>query len=197
MLRLFISCQIPTLPPLQRLHQQLTSLGGRLSPDPVANWHITLKFLGDTDAPLVPQIEDRLTVAAASTPCCRPRLRGLDAFPHRGRPSVVWVGVDDCQVLTELATRLEDGFQDLGFESERRPFQPHVTVLRVKTRPPQELFALFEEHRETDFGRFEVTRIELMRSEPGRRGARYTTLFRAPLATAGFDRSLPGSPQPT
>ena len=59
-----------------------------------ANWHLTLRFLGDADAG-----QHRLLVEALEKAPLGPRfpmvLGGLGAFPRARRAAVVWVGVVD------------------------------------------------------------------------------------------------------
>jgi 2'-5' RNA ligase len=65
-----------------------------------------------------------------------------------------------------------------------REFQPHLTLLRVKSRPPEALFALLAAEAETDFGIVEISQIELIESVLTRGGSRYTTLAKYALATS-------------
>jgi 2'-5' RNA ligase len=60
-----------------------------------------------------------------------------------------------------------------------------LTLARVKARPPEEFHELLARHAKTVFGTAPVEEIELIRSEPGPEGSRYTVLERAPLAEPG------------
>ena len=66
--------------------------------------------------------------------------------------------------------------QTLGFAREDRPFRPHVTLARIKSRPPEELKTLVLTHEDTDFGEFPVAAIELIQSELRPNGPVYTVL---------------------
>lgn len=94
--------------------------------------HLTLKFLGETPAAFLPEIERALAgVAAASTSFAL----GLEAggvFPPSGPPRVVWIGVSPAAKLVELAARVEQALQPLGFDPETRPFRPHLTLGRAE-----------------------------------------------------------------
>jgi RNA 2',3'-cyclic 3'-phosphodiesterase len=56
----------------------------------------------------------------------------LGAFPSRSRPRVLWVGVDAPPALELLQDRIERGCEAIGFPPEGAPFQPHITLGRVR-----------------------------------------------------------------
>ena len=70
----------------------------------------------------------------------------------------------------------------LGFARESRPYRPHLTLARVRGRPPVELDELVEAFDEVRLSELTCTEFELIRSELGSDGARYTTLARLPLS---------------
>ncbi|NHZ72308.1 MAG: RNA 2',3'-cyclic phosphodiesterase, partial [Aquificales bacterium] len=54
-------------------------------------------------------------------------------FPNAKWPRVIWVGLGG--QLTELGTfkcEVDGGLVSLGWEMEKRPFKPHLTLGRVK-----------------------------------------------------------------
>jgi 2'-5' RNA ligase len=148
---------------------------------PPENWHLTLKFLGPTEEALLPQIASLLRPCAARRPPCLVELRGMGAFPHAGRPSVIWVGISGAEILVELAAELDAALAELGFAPERRPFAPHLTLLRVKSRPPEALFDLLRRHTQTHFGAQRIEEVALFESLPVKWGARYHPLAKAHL----------------
>lgn len=181
MIRTFVAVHIAPTEPLRSLVSDLHEFGGAVKPIAVANLHLTLKFLGDTAEALVPQIGALLHAAASSKPAGEILLQGLGAFPHLGRPSVIWVGLQLAEMLEELAVTLDEELVPLGFEREHRPTRLHLTVARVKATPPRELGTYLRQHTETDYGVAAVGSVELMRSEfPV--SAPYTSLLSAPLA---------------
>lgn len=110
---------------------------GRLVPPP--NFHITLRFVGKVNAVSY----DRLLGSLATRPLVDPfrvRLGGLGAFPNRRRATVIWVGVESDPALEDLAAIVEDAVVTAGFDTEERPFVPHLTVARV--RPPENVSGL-------------------------------------------------------
>ncbi len=106
----------------------------------------------------------------------------LGAFPRAERPSVVWAGFESADSLVRLAEQLESRLRPLGFTADRRAFHPHVTLARIKMRPPEDFFAMLKEHPATDFGTATIDAAELLQSELGPEGPKYTTLARVTLS---------------
>lgn len=183
-IRAFIALTIPESPLLRKLHARLSKVGHGIRPVSLDGLHVTLKFLGDTEEGLISEITTVMKRVAAREAVVEVRLTGLGVFPNLQRPSVVWVGMRNAELLARLAGGLDAELVPLGFVPESRPFQPHLTVLRLKSRPPDPLFDLLEEAAETDFGAVRVEEIELFRSELRPDGSRYTRLATARLGGA-------------
>jgi 2'-5' RNA ligase len=180
-LRAFIAVKIPPSHALEAVIAQLAAFGKPVKTVSAQQLHITLKFLGDTDREQLPRIGQILEQTVAAHASCEVRLAGLGAFPHLGRPSVIWVGLDNAETLVAIAAELEKQLKPLGFPPEGRPFQPHLTVARLKARPPDELTALVTQHQTAAFGSARVRSVELIQSELLSEGPRYTVLASAEL----------------
>ena len=146
------------------------------------NLHLTLKFLGEIEQARIPSLSQASMRAAEHSQSFKLTIEGTGAFPSRGLPRVLWLGVvDSTGALSHLQTRLEEECAGEGFKREERPFSPHLTVGRV--RAPQGAHELGRLHREKGFNsaEFEVNEIYLMRSELGPGGSRYTVISRHEL----------------
>jgi 2'-5' RNA ligase len=100
---------------------------------PLEHLHLTLAFLGRRPAAELPSITAALGAAA--------RDAGEIVFTPRRYRETRSVGMlvleDGTGEAGRLAGRLFDGLEALGvYERERRPWLPHVTVLRFR-RPPK------------------------------------------------------------
>lgn len=135
-----------------------------------ANWHITLKFLGecsDAEADNVAyELERTLDKGSFGVTCI-----GIDALPKISKARVVYVAVqDEPRSLDRVAAQCESAARDVGFVSEDRPFVPHITIARL--RPPQDLTRLMER-----FGSFSVplliNAVTVFRTTSTRDGPRY------------------------
>ena len=128
-MRLFIGIKTKCDDHLITLQDKLRRMGdGRFTyPD---NLHITLKFLGE-----VPRGDTQLIKAAMAKIDARPfalECLGVCAF---GKSGIVAAGVGgDMASLNALHVSLEDALARRGFDRERRPYRPHITLAR-KYRP--------------------------------------------------------------
>lgn len=142
------------------------------------NIHLTLKFLGNIEESRVEPILQAIGGPIQATSPFSIKVQGMGAFPHSKNPRVIWVGLMDGErVLTTFQKELEGILAKIGFEPEGRPFQPHLTVGRVRTsRGKNDLVAKMEKHREEEFGSIEAEEVVLFRSELKPTGPIYTAL---------------------
>ena len=140
---------------------------------PPANWHITLRFLGecsDTDADrIIHEVSEGLTVAPGKV-----FASGVGAFGRPSKATVLYVAIDDPEgLLTHVAGVCESAASDVAFDPGEHPFVPHLTLSRL--RPRLDVRRLIE-----SFGEFrvpiEVSTITLFRSVPSRSGITYDPL---------------------
>lgn len=181
-IRTFVAVKFPMPPALRPVVRSLATMNWPVAPVSPDNLHVTLKFLGDTPAESCDAIQTQIAQSVIGQPPIVLRVEGLGAFPHVDRPSVIWVGLNDAQPLISIAQRLETALEPLGFARESRPFHPHLTLARIKGRPPRELFELLRQHATTNFGTVEISSVEFIRSDREHEGARYTTLAAYQLA---------------
>ena len=142
---------------------------------PPENLHLTLKFLGDVDQAIIPDIQAILGRMAARHLPITARLGGLEAFPNRRRPRIIWLGVTKgSDHLIDLAEDLSRGLTGLGFDPEKKKFTPHLTLGRVKrgriTLEPE------EEDEKTNklldsFGSLNINMLLLLKSTLTSQGA--------------------------
>ncbi len=138
--------------------------------------HVTLRFLGGIDSTVVQEVADVLRSSAQGVEPFDLSVMGLGAFPNHLRPSIVWAGVQDGGQLDALVTRLSFELELIGFVPDQRPFNAHVTLARIKARPPAELRAILDKHAHTPFGRCTVDAVKLMKSELTPQGPIYTVV---------------------
>jgi 2'-5' RNA ligase len=143
------------------------------------NLHLTLKFLGEIERSRVEELSNAADRAVQNTRPFNLIIEGAGAFPPRGAPRVIWLGIkDSSDELSRLQSNLEDECAKIGFPREERPFHPHLTLARIRaSHGARELARL---HRETGFEAidFPITELVVMRSELGPGGSRYTEISR-------------------
>lgn len=182
-LRTFIAIEISLPEDLRALLQKLRSMGPAVKTVDADSTHVTLKFLGDTPGDLLPDVGKILETVAGEQSAFDLELTGVGAFPHWWRPQVVWVGLSPREPLQKLAERLESELEPLGFAREQRSFHPHLTLARIKAKPPKELKELADAHETTSFGSQGIDRMILYQSVLQKSGPIYT-----PLATVQFSQ---------
>jgi len=146
--------------------------------------HLTLKFLGEIEAERVEALTRAAErAAAASDGKFAVTLRDTGAFPGRGNPRVLWLGLDDgAGRLAGLQARLEDECERERFPREARAFRPHITIARIRF-PNAAARHVANLHRERNFApaTFDVGEFVVMQSQLGAGGSRYTPLSRHEL----------------
>lgn len=144
--------------------------------------HLTLKFLGDTGTETLKKIEPALENLSARAKPFWLRYAGLGCFPNAKNPRIVWVGCNPLSAdLDHMQQNIENEMADLGFEKESRPFHPHITIGRIKTRSGKEKRSLPDLIKKMENVTFdalenEVHSILLMKSELRQEGSVYTIL---------------------
>lgn len=195
--RCFLAVRVPAHRSLADLIRQLDQIGRTVRgvrPDGI---HITLKFLGETRLEDIAPITRSLQSGLQDIPPADVQIRGVGGFPSPRRPRVVWAGVEPELPLQELARICEAACQPLGYPGEARGFQPHITLARIEGGPPQELSALVAEHAATSFGPLPIAAVELLQSDHGPSGPRYTTLATLRLRARRSTRRPTGRSIPT
>lgn len=149
--------------------------------------HLTLKFLGDTPSARVSEVEAALVRAAAGIPCFTVTMGGLGCFPNARRPRVVWVGLQEATgALARLRDAVEAEVSPLGFPTERRQFQPHLTLGRVQRRAStSEVREIGNAVMASPTGTVDemtVSSVSYIKSDLRPTGAVYTILSEAKLA---------------
>ena len=149
------------------------------------NVHLTLKFLGNVDAAVIPCLVESVQAAVGGSGPFRLTLGSLGAFPNPARARVVWVGLDGAvDALLDLQRRVEQAATAMGFAEEQRPFAPHLTLGRVSNNPPTQrdsLAAALRRGAAPLVGGFDAGEVVVMRSDLRPTGAAYTPLGRASL----------------
>jgi RNA 2',3'-cyclic 3'-phosphodiesterase len=149
-------------------------------------FHLTLKFLGDVEPRYVDTLISALGLACEGFGVLPLRAVKIGVFPDLRRPRLIWVGVDDARDRLPLLQHVVETAV-AGFTS-RKPegtFTGHVTIGRCKAiRRPQidRLAKLAKVMEDRQFGEWTTNTVDLVRSELGPDGSRYTTLSAVALS---------------
>ncbi|MCP3973529.1 MAG: RNA 2',3'-cyclic phosphodiesterase [bacterium] len=145
---------------------------------PVANWHITLRFLGRSTSLQQDKVLAALDQELDHEPFTM-GFGGLGTFPYAEKATVVWLAVDHGgDDLVDLAVSCERAAVIAGYDPEERPFHPHLSLARV--RPAENLTRLVEDFPAFP-GRMMVDSVVLFESISSPDGTRYRELDRVAL----------------
>ena len=149
--------------------------------------HLTLRFIGATPPDTAAPLGEAVVRAADGIAPFELSLADAGAFPARGAPRVLWVGVDGAlDALTTLRQSVEDALATAGIPPDERSFSPHVTLARVNAKLSRdESQALREAVAALDVQRiaFAVDEVALYHSDLLPTGAAYTRLASARLSS--------------
>ncbi len=146
--------------------------------------HLTLKFLGDVTEKDVAALSPVAQECAARSAPLQLTVRKLGVFPSLTRPRVLWIGLEgDIQPLLVLQQNLEEGLAVCGFARETRPFQPHLTMGRIKSsRISGDPAKFLARGNDSSAGSFCARSLVLVKSDLLPQGAVYTELASFPFA---------------
>ncbi|MBM9512319.1 RNA 2',3'-cyclic phosphodiesterase [Desulfogranum marinum] len=165
--RLFVALDLP-----ESITARIESLCSGL---PSARWitpeqlHLTLCFIGEVEGAAFHDIREELSHVI--TEPFSMRLDGMGFFPPRGKPRVVWVGVEKNEQLHLLHQKIYTCLTRAGVKLEKRKFAPHITIARLKNTPVSKVARYLEEYGLFCTEPFEVNNFRLYSSMLGRQGA--------------------------
>ena len=180
MIRSFLAIELPKLilKKIEEVQRDLRSTRADVrwvNPEKI---HLTLKFFGNIEESRIDPIFKSIEEPIRNTPPYSIEVKGVGAFPQLRNPRVIWVGlVNGKEILTSFQKQIETQLEKIGFQTENRPFHPHLTLGRMKSsRGREEMVGRMEKHREEEFGDFKVERVILFKSDLKPSGPVYTLL---------------------
>lgn len=186
MIRTFIAVEFPE-PIKEKISRDIDLLRQAA---PLVRWsqpenlHLTARFLGDVKENDLEELFDAVEDAVAEIEPFVLEICGVGAFPNWRYPRVIWAGVKEgAEEAKHLAGLVESACMELGYEKERRPFRPHLTLGRVKE--PAHAFGLHTAAHmmeEKEFGIVDVDEIVVFMSTLRRTGPVYSPMVRLPLS---------------
>jgi len=143
-----------------------------------SNWHLTLRFLDDTDEVTYDRLVHALDAADFGEPF-RAAFGALGAFPRPAKATVLWVGFSDGLAgFARLAAAVAEAVEAAGIQPEDRPFSAHLTLSRI--RPHQDIRSVVDRPPFDDVS-WTVGEVDVFRSHLGSGGPRYERLERIML----------------
>ncbi len=169
MIRLFAGIALP-----EELRERLAGLCAGV---PGAKWvkpeniHLSLRFIGEVDEPLLDDID--VALQRVKSPAFELVYSGVDRFESRRRPRTLWVGVERSEPLERMQAKIEQAIRRTGLAPESRKFMPHVTLARLKNSAPGRVGDYLSAHNLFRHGPVPVDRFTLYSSRLGKGGSVY------------------------
>jgi RNA 2',3'-cyclic 3'-phosphodiesterase len=135
-----------------------------------ANFHLTIRFIGDIDGGLAREIDREL--AEISFRPFEVTLKGVGMFGGN-KPHSLYVGLEESPELRKLHDIHERKCRALGCPSEGRKFTPHVTLARLGLPDQRALQRWIETHNLYRSPPMLVRSFALFSSRPLRGGGPY------------------------
>jgi 2'-5' RNA ligase len=136
--------------------------------------HLTISFFGTVTPDVEEKLHERLS-AIEWKPFFLP-ITGVGAFPSKGSPNVLWVGVGAGHPhLFQVYKRVQEAALGAGIEPDLRAFHPHVTIARCRDVSAEAIKPFLREHADFDGGMIHVEEFHLYSSRLTPAGSIHTS----------------------
>ncbi len=142
---------------------------------PPQNYHLTLRFLGDSTPEQLSQISRELRRQLESFHSFLSMSGGIEYYPSDNHPRIMALTLHSGRRMEDLHRICESAARQAGFAPDTRFFRPHVTLARSLVKPLSDLPWQIPGYR------IRVGELALMASELRPDGSRYRVLETFPL----------------
>lgn len=177
MIRTFIAIPVP-----QKITPFLHAMGGSLpgaKAVPPEQIHITIRFIGEIEWLLFQDIMESLHQVKQEK--FQIAIKGVGHFPPRGKPRVLWAGLNEKNNISQLKNRIDRQLKSCGIPPDSRKFSPHVTFARLKSTSLQRVTEFLSGNAFLEFDEFTVSEFHLYSSKLNNKGAIHTIEEKYPL----------------
>jgi RNA 2',3'-cyclic 3'-phosphodiesterase len=171
MYRLFVAVDLPEAHHVALQQLVDPTLEARWTPSHQA--HMTLCFLGDQPEEIVPEVDHALMQVDCDAIMARPA--GVNVFPSRRKPRVLFAGIQDGAGLIRLQRDVQEVLSPF-VEPDPKPYHPHVTLARLKHPQPRQVRAYLSTHASFQLEPFVVDAFHLYHSQRHPSGALHRRL---------------------
>ncbi|TDO78369.1 2'-5' RNA ligase [Halanaerobium saccharolyticum] len=140
------------------------------------NWHLTLKFIGETSDKDKENLIKALKEINFNQKNEYIQFAKLDAFPTSKTAKVIYLALKQGKdILSKMHDKLEEELLKYDIENDQRDYVPHLTLGRNKSKP----FKIKEELLQENFINIyaKIESISLYKSELKASGPEYIELF--------------------
>lgn len=94
------------------------------------DYHITLAFLGFANQNQLIELKDLVVKQLENENRFSLTITKLGTFGMETSPRIFWAGLEDSRELQNLREKVYLACGQVGFQLEKRPFHPHITLAR-------------------------------------------------------------------
>ena len=151
-------------PKINKIIKEFKGIDAKIKYVELANLHLTLKFFGEIDTEGLDLLEQKITNTLSQFKPFTVKLKGCGAFPNKNHIKVIWIGIDEDDLIKQLHDRLDKEFVKLGFDKDKK-FSTHLTIGRMKSpKNKNQIRNIIEEYEDFEIGEMEVSQISLKKS---------------------------------
>ncbi|MBP3225884.1 MAG: RNA 2',3'-cyclic phosphodiesterase [Methanobrevibacter sp.] len=151
-------------PKINKIIREFKQIDANIKYVDLQNLHFTLKFFGDIDTEGIDLISQKIENVIKDFNSFTIKIKGCGAFPNKNRIKVIWVGLDEDEILKDLHDKLDKEFNSIGFDLDRK-FSSHLTIGRMKSaKGKNKVKNTIETYNNIDIGTMEVNLITLKKS---------------------------------
>jgi 2'-5' RNA ligase len=147
--------------------------------------HITLEFLGEISQDKIKEIKEILD--KIEFPKLKLEVKEPNVLPSENYIKVVYCELEgDIEPLKQIQTEIRLKLKEKDFRVDKRPFKPHLTIARVKSKKNrEELIDVIKELSEIHCGIQEIMSLKLKKSVLKLEGPEYSTLHEVNASLKG------------
>lgn len=175
-IRTFVAIKIVPNQQVQELLQHFKNLfpNDRINWVDMRNFHLTLRFIGNTTREQLYELVDRLEFLFSDQSGFELILRGVGYFKSKNQPRVLFIKLNESDELRQLVQELEPQIVACGFNGEQKLFRPHLTLGRIKSvENRNRFFSILNEMPLVEYQKVEVEELILFQSILKQTGPEY------------------------
>ena len=161
---------------MYRIIKEFKQIDANIKYVDLQNLHLTLKFFGDIDIEGIDLLSSKISKVVEGFDRFDLKIKGCGAFPNTNRIKVIWLGLENDEIVKELHDELDKEFVRLGFDKDKR-FSSHLTIGRMKSaKGKTKVKSTIEEFDDVEMGSMSVNSIILKKSTLTPQGPIYEDL---------------------
>ena len=161
---------------MYRIIKEFKQIDANIKYVDLENLHLTLKFFGDIDTEGIDLLSSKIESVVSHFDEFPIKIKGCGAFPNTNRIKVIWLGIEEDEIIKKLHDELDKEFVKLGFDKDKR-FSSHLTIGRMRNaKGKDKVKSAIEEFSEIEIGEMAVDRITLKKSTLTPQGPIYEDL---------------------